>query len=142
MSYQSSITLLLHHAVSPTRLNVKVQIIQAGQVLNVEEIDLRHRTSRLHLDFNLHNTSDPIKLQIKSSNPNINEFPVYVDRIVLDDLADIPFFVHRGKILGIEEVSNCLYRSGVLEYNFLLPLIENSGIAKNPTADILYKDVK
>lgn len=142
MSYQSSITLMLHHDVCPNRLKVTAQIVQAGNVLVQEEIDLRHRTSQLHLEFELHNVTDPVLLQIKSNDSGITECPVYIDRIVLDELADIPFFVHRGQVIGTEELGNCLYSPGTLEYSFALPLMGNFGIAEKPTCSMLYEDLK
>ena len=72
MSYKSSITVMLHHSVCPCPLKVTVQIKQSEHVLVAEEIDLRHRTSQMHLEFELQNLADPILLQIKTSNQETN----------------------------------------------------------------------
>ena len=144
MSYKSSITVMLHHSVCPRplKVTVQVQIKQSECVLVLEEIDLRHRTSQIHLEFELHNLTDPISLQIKTSNQEINQCPIYISRIVLDDLADIPSHVHQGKIADTEELGNCLYRPGILEYCFSLPLMGNASIAEIPTCPMLYEEHK
>jgi len=142
MSYKSSITVMLHHSACPWPLNVTVQIKQSEYVLVAEEIDLRHRISQMHLEFELHNLTDSISLQIKTSNQEINQCPIHIDRIVLDDLADIPSHAHQGKIADTEGFGNCLYSPGMLEYCFSLPLMGNASIATQPTCGMHYKDLK
>lgn len=126
----SSLTIRYHHDIVTVPAKITVSVLQQEKTLYHKVIDLRCFFSPLRIEFAFESLS-PLQLKFVTECDALKLFPFYIDRIEFDDLADIPFIAHTGKLMQDNvqiDSGNCLYTRGQLLYNFKLPLCSNCGI--------------
>ncbi len=119
-----------HHDIVTVPVKVNVFVKQQSQILYQQIIDLRYFQSPLRIEFEF-DTLDPISLVFETQCLDMDLYPFYIDRIEFDDLIDVPFAAHSGKLTSSTaqaDLGNCLYCDGQLVYTFSLPLCSNANI--------------
>ena len=119
-----------HHDIVTIPVKINISVVQDRDVLYNRVLDLQCYFSPLLIEFEFQKLS-PIKLMFETDYRQIHDSPLYIDRIELDELLDIPFIVHSGFLETKDhntDTGNCLYTTGRLSYNFLLPLCSNCRI--------------
>lgn len=127
---KTSFTIRYHHDIVTRPAKITVSVTQTTNILYKRIIDLRCFFSPLKIEFEF-DSLDPLQLIFETDCKDMDLFPLYIDRIELDDLIDVPFIAHSGQLNNSSEDSqstNCLYTSGQLIYNFKLPLCSNCRI--------------
>jgi hypothetical protein len=88
------------------------------------------------LEFNYHTLTEPVCLivtnQIQDQQFN-KDYPVSVERLVLDKLFTIPHLLHSASLIvdgTVVDTGNVLWCTGQLVYTFKLPLISVIGIVQ------------
>lgn len=126
----SSFKIRYHHDIVTKPVKVNVIVMQQLKKLYQTTIDLRYFQSPLSIEFEFDSLS-PVTLVFETQQPDMDLYPFYIDRIEFDDLIDVPFVAHQGKLISLDapdDTTNCLYRSGKLTYTFTLPLCSNARI--------------
>jgi hypothetical protein len=119
-----------HHDIVTVPVKIDISVTQDENTLYKQLLDLRCYLSPLLIEFEFQALS-PIKLTVGTDCADIQNSPLYIDRIEFDGLLDIPFVAHSGLLQtqdGRTDTGNCLYTTGQLNYNFLLPLCSNCKI--------------
>ena len=119
-----------HHDIVTIPVKINISVVQDRDVLYNRVLDLQCYLSPLLIEFEFQKLS-PIKLTFKTDYDQIRNSPLYIDRIELDGLLDMPFIAHSGFLETKDHntnTGNCLYTTGQLSYNFLLPLCNNCEI--------------
>jgi hypothetical protein len=119
-----------HHDIVTVPIKIDISVTQDENTLYHQVLDLRCYLSPLMIEFEFR-TLAPIKLTFETDCTDIQNSPLYIDRIEFDGLLDIPFVVHAGLLQTQDfktDTGNCLYTTGGLSYNFSLPLCSNCGL--------------
>lgn len=126
----SSFVIRYHHDIVSRPAKVEISVQQQHKKLYQKTVDLRFFQSPLRIEFEFESL-DPIQLIFETDCTDMDLFPFYIDRIEFDELIDVPFIAHTGKLIslnGAEDTTNCLYCAGALTYTFALPLCSNARV--------------
>lgn len=121
---KSSFTIKYHHDIVVDSIKVNLSVVQKNITLYQRTLDLRCFFSPLQIDFDFE-VPGPLELIFETDSLLISTYPLYIDRIEIDDLFSIPFVSHKGELTTLEnhsDVGNCLYAAGSLTYKLELPI--------------------
>lgn len=127
---KSSFTVRYHHDNVDRSVKINIIVKQNNNVLYEKVQDLRCYASPLDINFEFE-TLTPIQLEFATNDVSMDLNPLYIDRIQLDQYADIPFFAHSGMFVkdNVQHSNgNCLYSNGSLIYTFDLPFCRNYNV--------------
>lgn len=121
----------------PNEQTVMMSVKQHDHVLASQLVtNITQQGVDFDLEFDCHTLTEPVCLivatQIQDQQFN-KDYPVTVERLVLDKIFTIPHLLHSASVIvddAVVDAGNVLWCTGQLVYTFKLPFISVIGLVK------------